>query len=157
MSETRQYRGLVRTSLTAGAVLAALATGSLALGLAAGVVPESVFGARELVALAVRGFIVGAVTGALFSAFIRRGAREQTLSTLTASRVALWGGLASASVPILTALMSTGPVLPIGILAASTALFGFGGAAVSAGMLRMAQRAPERISGPDAKADRLLP
>jgi hypothetical protein len=157
MDETRRYRGLVRTSLTAGVVLSALATGALAVGLATGLVPASVFGARELIAVAIRGFSAGAVAGGLFSWFVRRGERGQNLSTLSTSRVALWGGLAAGSVPLLAALTATGPVLPIGVLAAGSVLFGIGGSVVSAGMLRVARRAPERLREPDANADRLLP
>jgi len=157
MDEPHRYRGLVRTSLTAGLVLSALATGALAIGLATGLVPESIFGARELVAVAIRGFSAGALAGGLFSWFVRRGERGQSLSTLSASRVALWGGLAAGSVPLLAALTATGPVLPIGVLAAGTVLFGIGGSVVSAGMLRVARRAPERLHEPDANTDRLLP
>jgi hypothetical protein len=157
MDEPHRYRGLVRTSLTAGIVLSALATGALAIGLATGLVPASIFGARELVAVAIRGFSAGAVAGGLFSWFVRRGERGQSLSTLSASRVALWGGLAAGSVPLLAALTATGPVLSIGVLAAGTVLFGIGGSVVSAGMLRVARRAPERLQEPDANRDRLLP
>jgi hypothetical protein len=156
MDESHRYRGLVRTSLTAGVVLSALATGALALGLATGVVPESIFGARELIAVAIRGFGAGALAGGLFSLLVRRGERGQTLSSLSASRVALWGGLAGGSVPLLAALTATGPVLPIGVLAAGTVLLGIGGGALSAGMLRVAQRVPAQLRAPDADADRLL-
>ena len=157
MDEGHPYRGLVRTSLTAGVVLCALATGALAIGLATGLVPASIFGARELIAVAIRGFGAGAVAGGLFSWFVRRGARGQNLSTLSASRVALWGALAGGSVPLLAALTATGPVLPLGVLAASSVLLGIGGSVVSAGMLHVARRAPERLREGDTNAGRLLP
>ena len=157
MDDSHRYRGLVRTSLTAGLVLSALATGALAIGLATGLVPESIFGARELIAVAIRGFSTGAVAGGLFSWLVRRGERGQSLSTLSASRVALWGGLAGGSLPLLAALTATGPALPLGVLAASSVLFGIGGSVVSAGMLGIARRAPERLREPDANTDRLLP
>src|SRR5215831_20575905 len=88
-----RLRGLLRTSFTAGAVLSALATGTLALGLVTGLVPSSIFGARELIAVAIRGFAAGAVAGGLFSWFVARGERGKSLSTLSTPRVALWGGL----------------------------------------------------------------
>ena len=157
MDESRRYRGLVRTSLTTGLVLSALATGALAIGLATGLVPESIFGARELIAVAIRGFTAGAVAGGLFSWFVRRGERGQSLSTLSTSRVALWGGLAGGSVPLFAALTATGPILPIGVLAAGSVLLGIGGSVVSAGMLGVARRAPERLGAPEVNPDRLLP
>jgi len=134
-----------------------VATGALAVGLATGLVPDSIFGARELIAVAIRGFSAGAVAGGLFSWFVRRGERAPNLSTLSSSRVALWGGLAAGSVPLLAALTATGPVLPSGVLAAGSVLFGISGSVVSAGMLRVARRAPERLREPDANANRLLP
>src|SRR6478672_1520652 len=113
----RRFRGLIRMSLTAGAVLSALATGSLAIGLATGLVHSSIFGPRELVAVAIRGFGAGAVAGGLFSWLLARGARGKTLSTLSTKRVALWGGLAMGSVPLLAAGVAAagGSVLPIGV------------------------------------------
>lgn len=157
MDEARRYRGLVRMTLTAGGVLSAVATGALAVGLATGLVPESIFGAREVIAVAIRGFAAGAVAGGLFAWFVARGERGQSLSTLSTRRVALWGGLATGSVPLLVALTATGPILPIGILAAGSVLAGIGGSAVSAGMLRVARRVPQRLGDPDASTDRLLP
>ncbi len=56
LEQPHRFRGMLRMSLTAGAVLSALATGALALGLATGLVPSSIFGARELIAVAIRGF-----------------------------------------------------------------------------------------------------
>ena len=151
------FRGLLRTSFTAGAVLSALATGTLALGLATGLVPSSIFGARELIAVAIRGFAAGAVAGGLFAWFVSRGERGKTLSALSTRRVALWGGLATASIPLLTLLAARGAGVPVGVLAASTALAGIGGSIVSAGMLRLARRAPARLGEPAANTERLLP
>src|SRR5262245_42495767 len=153
---THRFRGLLRTSFTAGAVLSALATGTLALGLVTGLVPSSIFGARELIAVAVRGFAAGAVAGGLFAWFVARGERGKTLLELSTRRVALWGGLATASIPLLTILASSGSV-PVGVLAATTALAGIGGSIVSAGMLRLARRYPARIGEPDTNSERLLP
>src|SRR5262249_48858843 len=133
----------------------ALATGTLALGLVTGLVPSSIFGARELIAVAIRGFAAGAVAGGLFAWFVARGARGKTILDLSTRRVALWGGLATASIPLLTMLAWRGSV-PVDILAAATALAGIGGSIVSAGMLRVARRAPAQIGEPDARSERLL-
>jgi len=159
LDQPRRFRGVLRMSLTAGAVLSALATGALALGLATGLVPSSIFGPRELVAVAIRGFGAGAVAGGLFSWLLARGGRGKTLSTLSTKRVALWGGLATGSVPLLAAGVAAagGLVLPIGVLAASSILAGIGGSVVSAGMLRVARRAPQQLGEPNAIPERLLP
>lgn len=154
MDATRRYRGIVRTSLTAGIVLSVVATGALVVGVTSGLVPSSIYGIREVLAVAIRGFAAGAVAGGLFSWFVRRGERGQSLSSLSALRVGLWGGLAAGSLPILGALTATGPILSIGVLAASSAIFAIGGGAVSAGMLRIARRSPEQL--PDANANRLV-
>lgn len=156
MDETRRYRGLVRTSLTAGIVMSAVATGALAIGLVTGLVPSSIFGVRELIAVAIRGFGVGAVAGGLFAWFVARGARDQELSALSARRVAFLGGLATGSVFLLGGLAAPG-ILPIRVLAAAVVVAGLGGSVVSAGMLRLARRAPEQLTELDGGADRLLP
>jgi hypothetical protein len=159
LEQPHRFRGLLRMSLTAGAVLSALATGALALGLATGLVPSSIYGARDLIDVAIRGFGAGAVAGGLFSWLVARGGRGKTLSTLSTKRVALWGGLAMGSVPLLAAGVAAagGLVLPIGVLAASSILMGIGGSVVSAGMLRVARRAPRQLAEPDASPERLLP
>jgi hypothetical protein len=157
LEQPHRFRGMLRMSLTAGAVFSALATGALALGLATGLVPASIFGARELVAVAIRGFGAGAVAGGLFSWLVARGERGTTLSTLSTKRVALWGALATGSVFLSVGLMAGRSVVPIGVLAASTVLAGIGGSIVSAGMLRVARRAPQQLGEPDASPERLLP
>src|ERR1043166_8309060 len=98
MGGTRRYRGLVRMSVTAGTAMSAMATGVLAVGVITGLVPSSIFGIRELMAVAIRGFVAGAVAGGLFGVFLARGVRGQAWSELSGRRVALWGGLATGSV-----------------------------------------------------------
>lgn len=156
MDTLRRYRGFVRTALTAGAVMSAIGTGALAIGLATGVVPSSIFGVRELIAVAIRDFGAGAVAGGLFAWFMARGARGQTLSTLSARRVALSGGLATGSVVLLATLAAPG-ILPIGVVAAATVAAVLGGGVMSAGMLRLARRDPNRLNNPDATSGHLLP
>jgi len=158
MVETGRYRALIRVSIVAGGLMSALATGAMAVGLATGAVPASVMGPRSLIYVAIRGFIAGAAAGGLFALLVARGERGQTLSTLSTRRVAMWGGLATASVPLLTALVAfatTRFVLPISVLAASSVLAGIGGSAVSAGLLRVARRTPQ-LNAPDASPDHLL-
>jgi hypothetical protein len=156
MDEIRRYRGLVRTSLTAGTVMSVIATGALAIGLVTGLVPSSVFGVRELIAVAIRGFGAGAVAGGLFSWFVARRARGQVLSALSSGRVALWGGLATGCVFLLAGLAAPG-IVPITVLATAVVVAGVGGSVVSAGMLRLARRVPRQFKELDGSADRLLP
>jgi hypothetical protein len=156
MDETRRYRGLVRTSLTAGIVMSAIATGALVIGSVTGLVPSSIFGVRELMAVAIRGFGAGAVAGGLFAWFISRGARGEVLSAISSRRVALWGGLATGSVFLLAGLAAPG-IVPITVLGTAIALAGVGGGAVSAGMLRLARRAPQQLEELDESPGCLLP
>lgn len=157
MDNHRRFRGLVGIAITWGVALATLATGSLALGLATDLVPASMFGARELVAVAVRGFLVGGVGGGLFAWLLARRERGQSLATLSARRVAGWGFVAAGSLPVLLALAATGPALPFGVLVASIAGFGGIGSLLSTATLRIARRADARLEGPDEPLGRLTP
>jgi hypothetical protein len=157
MDEAHRYRGLVRTSFTAGVTISAIATGALALGLATDLVPSSIFGARELVAVAMRSFGAGALAGGLFAWFVARGERGQTLSTVSTRRVALWGGLATGSVFLLIPAVAAGPVIPIGVLISASTLAGIGGSVASAAMLRVARGSAQRLGAADVSSDRLLP
>ncbi len=73
MEDLRRFRGFVRTGLTAGALMAIVATGAVTLLVATGVMPRSLVGAREMVALAIRAFAAGAVAGGLFAWLVSRG------------------------------------------------------------------------------------
>jgi hypothetical protein len=153
----RRYRGVIRMSLTAGVALSVIASATMTLGLATGLVPKEIFGAREIATLAVRAFIAGAAAGGLFGWLVAHRERDQTLSTLSIRRVALWGGIATGSVPLVATLAATGPTAPIGILAAATVAYGIGGSVISATMLRLARRMPRQLGEPDSRTDRLPP
>ena len=153
MADTRRIRGMLGTALTWGVALSALATGSLALGLATGLAPTSIFGARELVAVAVRGLLLGGVFGWLLT----RRARGQSLAGLSPRRVAVWGFIAGASVAPILALAAPGPVLPLGLLVASAAGYGGLGALLSTATLRIARRAQAKLGGVDEESNRLAP
>lgn len=140
--DARRFRGLIGMSAIWGVALAGLATTSLAIGLATGLVPASIFGARELVAVAVRGLAAGAVGGGLFAWVLSRRERGELLSTLSPRRIALWGALAAGSVPPIFALILSGPALPIGVLAAGSVLFAAGGGAMGVALVRVARRTP---------------
>jgi hypothetical protein len=156
MGQDRRFRGIVGMSAIWGVALSALATTSLAVGLATGLVPSGIFGAREMIAVAIRGFAAGALGGGLFAWLVARRERSKALSSVSSHRMALWGFLAAGSVPAIVALAAGWPALPIGILAASSVIAGAGGSALSVAILRLARCAPEQIGG--SNADRhLLP
>lgn len=157
MENSRRFRGIVGIALTWGVALSALATGALALSLATGLVPSSIFGTRELVAVAVRGLLVGSVGGGIFAWLLARRERGQSLATLSTRRVAIWGFVAAGSLPVLLALAATGPVLPLGVLAASMAGFGGIGSLMSSATLRIARRAEARLVGSDTPHRALTP
>lgn len=157
MENSRRFRGMLGVAATWGIAFSTLATGSLALGLATGLVPSSVFGAREFVAVAVRGLVVGGVAGGLFAWILAHRERDQTLATLSTRRVALWGFVGAGSVAGILALAAAGPVLPLGVLVAGTAGFGGIGSVLSTATLRMARRAEARLNGTDEGLSRLTP
>jgi hypothetical protein len=157
MENSRRFRGIFGIATTWGIALSTLATASLALGLATGLVPPSIFGARELVAVAVRGLLVGGVAGGLFAWLLAHRERGHSLATLSTRRVALWGFVAAGSLPAILALAAAGPVLPLGVLVAGTAGFGAIGSLLSTATLRMARRAEARLDGTDEGLSRLTP
>ncbi len=157
MADTRRFRGMIGTAITWGVALSALATGTLALGLATGLVPSSIFGARELVAVAVRGLLLGGVAGGLFGWLLTRRERGHSLATLSPRRVAVWGFIAAGSVAPILALAAAGPVLPLGTLVAAAAGYGGLGALLSTATLRIARRAQAKPGGVDEEFNRIAP
>ncbi|MCC6245668.1 MAG: hypothetical protein IT353_22745 [Gemmatimonadaceae bacterium] len=157
MTESRRFRGMFGMATTWGVALSVLATGTLALGIATGLVPSSIFGAREFVAVAVRGLLVGAVAGGLFGWLLARRERGQSLTTLSSRRVGLWGFVAAGSLVPPLALTATGPTLSLGVLTAAAVGYGGIGALLSTATLRIARRGQARLEGPDEEFSRLEP
>ena len=156
MDDARRFRGILRMGAVWGVALSAIATSSLAIGLATGLVPSSIFGARELIAVAIRGLAAGAVGGGLFGWLLSHREHSQLMANLSTRRVALWGFLAAGAVPAIVALTVTGPALPIGILATASLVAGVGGSVLGAGILRLARRSPERLATSADDPNRLL-
>ncbi len=148
MNWRHRVRGIAGLAGTWGLALSALATASVVVGLALGVVPSEFFGPREVGAIALRGFAAGAISGALFGWIMASRERGRLLSALSRRRVALWGFAAAGGViPVaaLAVLATSGLALPMGVLAAATGLAGAGGSLFSVGLLWSAQRAPDRV------------
>lgn len=131
-------------ALTWAVGLTALATSLLVGGVLLGIVPESVYGIRELVAVAVRAFAVGGAAGAGFAMVLARHERTSVFGALRRGRVAAWGFVGAAGVA--GALMLAAPVaLPTAVLL--SAVFGAGllGSGAAVGMLTFARRADAQL------------
>ena len=156
MQSSQRFRGIFGLSAIWGVALSAVATSTLVLGLATGIVPDSIYGVRELVAVAARGLVVGAVAGGLFGWILTMRERHATLATLSSKRMALWGSIAAGSVPVLITVAAASPILPLGIMAASVAAFASGGGVFAASLLRIARRRPTTLVGAADESQRRL-
>ena len=91
------------------------------------------------------GFVVGAISGDLFSLLLMRRERNRTVSSISTWRAAGWGFVGAAALPVLTVLgLGYISVVPIGILVAGTVKAGLLGAGVAASMITIARRAERR-------------
>lgn len=96
----RRARGLFGIALTWGVVWGI--AGAVAVGLLGLLRPADIDpGEGPLIAAAVLG-LAGAVSGTVFGALLSIGERRKTLLRLSLARVALWGLLGAAVVPLLT-------------------------------------------------------
>lgn len=86
-------------------------------------VPATIFGIRELVALAVRTFVAGGVMGALFALAVARWDSGRQIGELRYGRFASWGFLGGAAIVGALGLMAPG-LLPAGVLLAGAAGLG---------------------------------
>ena len=145
MNITRRLRGLVGMATTWGMCFSALST-LFFLGVRlAGSLPREMFGARIVIAIAARGFVVGALAGAVFSLVLAAAERRRTLSGLSSGRVALWGFLGTAAIPFIYVALSSPNAalhLPISIIVAGTLTYGAIGGAIATTILGVARRAP---------------
>lgn len=144
MVSSVRARGIFGMALTWAVGLAGLATSLLVGGVLLDIVPASVYGIRELVAVAVRAFVVGGAAGALFAMVLARQERATTFGALRRGRVAAWGFVAGAGVASALTLAAPG-VLPATVLLASVLSAGTLGAGAAVGVLALARRADARL------------
>jgi hypothetical protein len=104
--------------------------------------PPEIGGVRLLVPIIVRGFIGGAVAGAVFATLFARAERNRTLATLSARRVALWGFVGGAVPAAITLGLVAARFIPIGVMGAACLAYGVIGASIATVMVRIARRAP---------------
>lgn len=137
-------RGILGMSVAWAVGLAGLATSLLVGGVLLGIVPSSVYGIRELVAVAVRGLAVGGAAGALFAMVLARQERKTAFGSLRSGRVAAWGFVGAAG--IASALMLAAPaVLPALVFVPAILLAGTLGAGAAVSVLALARRADARL------------
>ncbi len=140
----RRLRGILGIATTWGVAFSLFATTLVLSGVAVRLFPVSIFGPRQIVAIAIENFLMGGLAGTLFSLFFATGERRQTLESLSMPRVALWGFLGvgvPAAALVLGAIFMYGriPLLaaPLGV-----AMAGAMGSAMSVATIKLARRAP---------------
>lgn len=150
-------RGILGMALTWAVGLTGLATSLLVGGVLLDVVPASVYGIRELVAVAVRAFAVGGAAGALFAFVLARQERTTVFRALRRGRVAAWGFVGAAGVAAGLALTAPA-VLPALVLVPAVIVAGALGSGAAVGVLEFARRADARLRPiGDAKHSELPP
>ena len=151
MFDALRVRGILRTAVTWAVGLSALGTISLILGVELGLVPASVFGIRELVAVAVRDFVAGGVAGAIFAHLVAWREKGQTLRSVRYRSLAGAGFVAGAVLGAGVGLAALG-VVPAVVLAAGSIGLGLIGAGFATGTLALARRALPPVDEPRLKA-----
>jgi hypothetical protein len=145
MNVTRRLRGLVGMATTWGVCFSALSTTTLLITRLVRTFPPDLFGPRLVAMVAVRGFVVGAAAGALFALALTAVERRRTLSGLSPKRVALWGFLGTAALPVIFGALTAPDVLrslPVGVIASGSLLYGVVGSAIATTIVGVARRAP---------------
>jgi hypothetical protein len=155
MTAAARARGVLGIALTWAVGLAGLSTALLVGGVMLGIVPASLYGIRELVAVAVRAFAVGGGAGALFALVLARQERARTLGALRRGRVGAWGFVGAAGAAAALTLGMPG-ALPVTILLPAILLAGTLGAGAAVGMLAVARRADAQLRRGSEDADSIL-
>lgn len=133
-------RGILGTSAAFAIGLSGIASIVLIAGVEVGLVPATVYGIRELVAVAARAALAGAAIGALFAGVVAWRARGVRLDALRYRVLAGVGFLAAGAVGLSLNLISPGAV-PVGVLLAGALGLGALGAGFGIATLALARRA----------------
>lgn len=154
MAIRQRLRGLLGIAVTWGLGVSVLATTILLGGLATGLIPGGVFGPRQVVTVAVRNFVAGAVAGVLFGMMLASAERRRTVATLSMRRVAGWGFLGVAIPTGIIAVIANAAVpMSIGVIGAGLLGSGVLGAALSTATLKLARRSPDNLlAGADSQS-----
>jgi hypothetical protein len=152
MMSAARARGILGMALTWGVGLAGLSTALLVGGVMLGVVPSSVYGIRELVAVAIRALAVGGGAGALFALVLARQERAHSFDALTSRRLGTWGFLAGAGAAAVLAIGMPGS-LPLAVLISATLVAGALGAGAGVGVLAIARHGVAQVRAWRDEAD----
>ena len=145
----RRLRGALGIATTWGIVTSAVSTATILGVVVTGLVPEGLVDARQILLVAARGFVQGALAGGLFSLILARRERNRTLDTLSAKRAALWGFLGAAGIPLAVGVAAgVLTLMPVGAIVAGVLTSGLFGAALGAGVVRLARREPALAAEP---------
>jgi hypothetical protein len=139
---SRRVRGFLGVMTTWGVAFSALAVISMTAVILGN--PDVPLGFRHLPALALRGFLAGALAGGLFAALVAGRERSGSVSSMSPRRFALWGFVGGASLPVITIAAAGGfAFLPLAAIVTSTLVSGAIGSAIAASTIALARRAPE--------------
>jgi hypothetical protein len=149
----RRTRGLVGIAVVWGVANSVIGTAFIVGGFAAGWISHPpVAGWTQWVTLAarvaLRDFVLGGLTGAVFATLLAGAERHRNVDSLALSRVAGWGFLASA-VPVGLVALLSGVRIPPVTFAAGTVASGLVGVGLGVGMVRVARRG-SRMSPADS-------
>jgi hypothetical protein len=147
---SRRLRGFLGVMTTWGVVFSAFGVASFTAIILTGRFPDAI-GYRFLPMVALRGFIAGALSGALFAALLVARNRSQTVSSISMRRATALGFVGGASLPLVT-LLAGGAfgLLPIATIMTSTVVAGLIGTGIAGSVIWIAQRAPQLPSEPSA-------
>ena len=143
MPVLQRIRGVLGIAVVWGVAISAIGTAFIVGGLAAGWISQlPAADWTQWVALvarvAARNFVLGGASGAAFAMLLAGAKRRRNVDSLSLSRVAGWGFLASA-VPVSTAAIVSGAVISPMAFAAGTLAAGFVGAGLGVGIVRVAR------------------
>ena len=100
---SRRLRGFLGVMTTWGVVFSALGAASFTALIVSGRFPGEI-GYRLIPIVALRGFVAGALSGALFAALLVARKRSQTVSTISIRRAMALGFLGGTGLPLATML-----------------------------------------------------
>jgi hypothetical protein len=147
---SRRLRGFLGVMTTWGVVFSAFGVASFTAVILSGRFPAEI-GYRFLPMVALRGFVAGALSGALFAALLVGRKRSQTVSTISMRRATALGFVGGASLPLVTLLAGrTFGLIPVATIITSSVVAGVIGSGIAGSIIWIAQRAPRLPSEPIA-------
>lgn len=139
----QRFRGLVGMAVVWGVAVSAIGTAFIVGGLAAWShtfpPPDWTQWVTLAARVAAKDLVLGSASGVAFAMLLAGAERRRNVDSLSLSRVAGWGFLASA-VPTAIAAILSGAIIPPMTFAAGTVAAGLLGVGLGVGMVRVARR-----------------